>query len=395
MPTESTFLLAGLLFLAAALGYFFARFGDDEEDDVFLPSSRLNADYIKGLNYLLNEQPDQALEVFMRMVEVDDETLETHFALGSLFRRRGEVDRAIRVHQNLIARPDLSAMHRENALIALAEDYLSAGLFDRAEALFKELRSSTEFKVKALEKLVRIYEVTHDWEPAIEACSELEKMAPPRQATGRVAHYYCELAEEALQRKDFVKARDYLGQASANRNSTVRALYTLASVAQESGNHDEAIELFCKVMQQQPRLITEVVPRLTASCDASHQQNVLTSILEDVRSRGPEASQAIALATINNRRIDNPVALQCLLDYVVADRVLAKLVSVEQLQNVDPVAHRAAIDKIREGLAQMFSPAHRYRCKECGYHTSQLVWQCPSCRAWESVAPAVQLNFAH
>jgi lipopolysaccharide assembly protein B len=395
MPTESTFLLAGLLFLAAALGYFFARFGDDEDDDVFLPSSRLNADYIKGLNYLLSEQPDQALEVFMRMVEVDDETLETHFALGSLFRRRGEVDRAIRVHQNLIARPDLSAMHRENALIALAEDYLSAGLFDRAEALFKELRSSTEFKVKALEKLVRIYEVTHDWEPAIEACSELEKIAPPRQATGRVAHYYCELAEEALQRKDFVKARDYLAQASANRNSTVRALYTLASVAQESGKHDEAIELFCKVMQQQPRLIAEVVPRLTASCEASAKQNVLTSILEDVRSRGSEASHAVALAAINNRRIDNPVALQCLLDYVVADRVLAKLVSVEQLQNADPVARRAAIDKIREGLAQMFSPAHRYRCKECGYHTSQLVWQCPSCRAWESVEPAVQLNFAH
>jgi lipopolysaccharide assembly protein B len=148
-------------------------------------------------------------------------------------------------------------------------------------------------------------------------------------------------------------------------------------------------------MQQQPRLIAEVVPRLTASCEASAKQNVLTSILEDVRSRGSEASRAVALAAINNRRIDNPVALQCLLDYVVADRVLAKLVSVEQLQNADPVARRAAIDKIREGLAQMFSPAHRYRCKECGYHTSQLVWQCPSCRAWESVEPAVQLNFAH
>lgn len=392
MPTESTFLLAGLLFLAAALGYFFARFGDDEDDDVFLPSSRLNADYIKGLNYLLNEQPDQALEVFMRMVEVDDETLETHFALGSLFRRRGEVDRAIRVHQNLIARPDLSAMHRENALIALAEDYLSAGLFDRAETLFKELRNSTEFKVKALEKLLRIYEVTHDWEPAIEACRELEKMAPLHQTTGRVAHYYCELAEEALQRKDFEQARDCLRQASASRNSTVRAIYTLASVAQASGNHDEAIELFCQVMQQQPRLIGEVVPRLVASCEASDKHNMLTSILEDVRNRGPEASQAIAMATICNRRIDNPVALQCLQDYVVADGVLAKLVAVEQIENADPVARRKAIDKIRQGLAQMFSPAHRYRCKECGYHTSQLVWQCPSCRAWESVAPAVHLN---
>ena len=174
----------------------------------------------------------------------------------------------------------------------------------------------------------------------------------------------------------------------------MRALYTLASVAQEGGNHDEAIELFCEVMQQQPQLIGEVVPLLAASCHASNQQKMLTSILEDVRHRGPEASQAIALATIFNRRIDNPVALQCLQDYVVADRVLAKLVSADQLENTDPVARRAAIDKIREGLAQMFSPAHRYRCKECGYHTSQLVWQCPSCRAWESVAPAVHLNLS-
>jgi len=122
MPTESTFLLAGLFFLAAALGYFFARFGDDEEStDEPAPAGKLNADYIKGLNFLLNEKPDQALEVFMRMVEVDDETLETHFALGSLFRRRGEVDRAIRVHQNIIARPNLSEMHKEQALVSLAE----------------------------------------------------------------------------------------------------------------------------------------------------------------------------------------------------------------------------------------------------------------------------------
>lgn len=394
MPTESTFLLAGLLFLAAALGYFFARFGDDEEDDVFLPSSRLNADYIKGLNYLLNEQPDQALEVFMRMVEVDDETLETHFALGSLFRRRGEVDRAIRVHQNLIARPDLSAMHRENALIALAEDYLSAGLFDRAETLFQELRSSTEFRVKALERLVRIYEVTHDWQPAIEACSELEKIAPTRQISGRIAHYYCELAEESLQLKDFVKAREFLREATSSRHSTVRAQLALASVAQESGNHAEAIRLYRAVMEQQPRLIGEVVPRLAASCQASDNQALLTSILDNLRSTGMEASQSIALAAIYNRRIDNPVALQCLQDYVVADRVLSKLIPLEQLRTGDPAAQHAAIEKIREGLAQMFSPAHRYRCKECGYHTSQLAWQCPSCRAWESVAPAAHVNLS-
>ena len=394
MPTESTFLLAGLLFLAAALGYFFARFGDDEEDDAFLPSSRLNADYIKGLNYLLNEQPDQALEVFMRMVEVDDETLETHFALGSLFRRRGEVDRAIRVHQNLIARPDLSSMHRENALVALAEDYLSAGLFDRAETLFKELSSSAEFRSKALEKLVRIYEVTHDWQPAIEVCTELEKVSPAREASSRIAHYYCELAEEALQDHDLVRARDCLQYAAKSRKSTLRASLLLAMVAQESGDHAQAIELFRDVMEQQPRLIGEVVPRLATSCRAANNEELLTEMLNDVRDRGPEASRAIALATIYNPRIDNPVALQCLQDYVMADRVLAKLIPADQLQSGDLAARKLALEQVRDGLAQMFSPAHRYRCRECGYHTSQLAWQCPSCRTWESVAPSAHLGLA-
>ena len=150
MPTESTFLLVGLLFVAAALGYVFARFSDEEKKAE--APGQLNADYLKGLNFLLNEKPDQALEVFMRMVEVDDETLETHFALGGLFRRRGEVERAIRVHQNLIARPNLSRLHKDQAFFALGEDYLSAGLFDRAEKLFMQMRGSPEHRVDALNK---------------------------------------------------------------------------------------------------------------------------------------------------------------------------------------------------------------------------------------------------
>ena len=138
-------LLAGLLFIAAALGYVFARFGDpgdDEELEAEVVNGRLNADYIKGLNFLLNEQTDQALEHFLKMVRVDDKTIETHFALGNLFRRRGEVDRAIRIHQNIIARPDLAAEQRDQALYSLAKDYLSAGLLDRAEKICTRLAPS-------------------------------------------------------------------------------------------------------------------------------------------------------------------------------------------------------------------------------------------------------------
>jgi lipopolysaccharide biosynthesis regulator YciM len=394
MPTESTFLLAGLLFLAAALGYFFARFGDDEENDVPAPSSRLNADYIKGLNFLLNEQPDQALEVFMRMVEIDDETLETHFALGSLFRRRGEVDRAIRVHQNIIARPNLGNMHREHAVVSLAEDYLSAGLFDRAETLFNELRSSPEFQVRALQKLVRIYEVTHDWEPAIEAYRELEKLTPEQDSADRVSHYYCELAESAVAERDFARARELLKKARGGRRESRRAQLALAALAQETGEHQQAISILCEVMDGEPRLIGELVPHLAVSCRALDDQALLTRCLQKVRDTGLEASRAIALATIYDARIVNPAALECLQEYVVADPILSNLISIDQFRQGDEHEQKQALERIRAGLSRLFPPGHRYSCTECGYLSSQLLWQCPGCRSWESVSPAAKFSFS-
>jgi lipopolysaccharide biosynthesis regulator YciM len=188
MPTESTFLLAGLFLLLAAAGWAMGRFGERDEEQ---PPAPLNIDYLKGLNFLLNEQTDQALEHFLEMVRVDDKTIETHFALGSLFRRRGEVDRAIRIHQNIIARPDLAAEQRDQALYSLAKDYLHAGLLDRAENLFSRLSQGSRYQVQALESLCRIYEQEKEWERAIDAVfcrSRIRQEStdwPPKNDAGR------------------------------------------------------------------------------------------------------------------------------------------------------------------------------------------------------------------
>jgi lipopolysaccharide biosynthesis regulator YciM len=394
MPTESTFLLAGLLFLAAALGYFFARFGDDDEDDEDQPRgqpTRLNADYIKGLNFLLNEQPDQALEVFMRMVEVDDETLETHFALGSLFRRRGEVDRAIRVHQNIIARPNLSDMHREHALVSLAEDYLGAGLFDRAEKLFLELRDSKEYRSRALLKLVRIYEVTHDWDQAVGAYRELERAMPDLEVGNQVAHYYCELAEHSVQDRDFTKARELLSQAANEKNRTLRSELALGDLLRHTDDYKAAVKMYRLVMDQQPRLIGEVIPLLAECCRALDDQELLSTTLNELRQEDQLAVKAIALAAIHDPKIQNETALECLWEYIAEDPILAQLVGFENLQN-DSDSGRQAVGRVRAGLATLISAVHRYRCSECGYVTSQLLWQCPSCRSWETVVPVGHLS---
>ena len=201
MPTESTFLLAGLFLLLAAAGWTMGRFGERDEAEAPPP---LNIDYLKGLNFLLNEQTDQALEHFLKMVRVDDKTIETHFALGNLFRRRGEVDRAIRIHQNIIARPDIASEQRDQALYSLAKDYLGAGLLDRAEKICTRLAAGSRYQVQALEALCRIYEQEHEWQQAIDAGKRLELLGGKSLGL-QIAHYYCELAESAAA-ADFVAA---------------------------------------------------------------------------------------------------------------------------------------------------------------------------------------------
>jgi len=211
MLVEPSSTLIVALFIAAAAGWCFGRYrrpappGDAQRNE-------LKQSYFQGLRFLLNEEPDKALEVFLRMVDVDNDTVETHFALGNLYRKRGEVERAIRVHENIIARPGLSAEHRVHATFALAEDYFRAGLFDRAEALFQQLASEGARRAAALRYLLRIYEQQRDWEQAIAVHERLVAIASAEHPTA-IAHYHCELAERARMRGDFAAARAHLRQA--------------------------------------------------------------------------------------------------------------------------------------------------------------------------------------
>jgi lipopolysaccharide biosynthesis regulator YciM len=366
MPTESAFLLAGLLFVAAALGYFFARFGESEDDQA--STDRLNADYLKGINYVLNEEPDRAVELFTRMAELDDEALETHFALGSLFRKRGEVDRAIRVHQNLMARPSLSQMQKIQAEAALAEDYLSAGLFDRAESLFQKLSESPDFRVQALKRLIRIYEVTREWTQAIETTAELEAAdSMSAGSIGRpsmVAHYYCELAEEARAAKDYATARELLGQAESGRHRTVRSVLARADLARDSGKEEDAIRLYRKVVRASPELLVEVIPRLAACYLAVERAPEFTEYLRKLINGDEDNAAAIAMATVLDTQIDDPVAMEALHRFVAADAKLAGLVDVKHLESADDSERLEILDRIRRALKNVVSGTPGYRCDQ-------------------------------
>lgn len=389
MPTESTFLLAGLFLLLAAAGWAMGRFGERDEEDAPPP---LNIDYLKGLNFLLNEQTDQALEHFLEMVRVDDKTIETHFALGNLFRRRGEVDRAIRIHQNIIARPDLAAEARDQALFALAKDYLHAGLLDRAEKLFARLAQGSRYQVQALENLCRIYEQEKEWNKAIESGQALETLSGKSLAL-QIAHYYCELADAAAGVKDYSSARQYVKKAQSGRPRTMRGALTRAHIARETNDFKTAIRLYHRIIEEHTYLISEALPEIVATYTSEGSMDGLDQALKSMLAKNPEMSSLVAYTAIVNNIGGTPVIDECVEDYILKEPTLAEFVDLHQLDKEAGASHEAALEKVRSALSKLASATPRYQCQECGFSSQRLLWQCPSCRNWETQRPASRVQF--
>lgn len=390
MPTESTFFLAGLFLLLAAAGWALGRFGERDDEQGAPPP--LNIDYLKGLNFLLNEQTDQALEHFLKMVRVDDKTIETHFALGSLFRRRGEVDRAIRIHQNIIARPDLAAEQRDQALYSLAKDYLRAGLLDRAENLFVRLSQGSRYQVEAFESLCRIYEQEHEWQKAIEAGQKLEVLSG-RSLALQIAHYYCELAEQAVSKKEYSAARAFVKKAQSGRPRTLRGALTRAEIARDTNDTKTALRLYYRIIDESSYLITEALPQLVKIYDNEGSRDQLERDLEALLAKHPEIKNDIAYTAIANNIGDIKVIDACVEEYMLSEPTLTDFID---LQSIGPGngEHRAsALRKVRGALSKLAAITPRYQCKECGFSSQRLLWQCPSCKDWETQRPYTSVRF--
>lgn len=390
MPTESAFFFAGLLFVSAALGYVFARLGqlDDEE------RRPTGLDYVRGLKYLLKEQPDRALEALTGAAEIDEDTLETHFALGQLFRRRGEIERAIRVHRDLIDRPNLKREYREQAQFELAQDYLSAGLFDRTESLLAGLRDSPRHGLEALRKLIRLSELTREWERAIKLHRELEEQDRTEVRSGTVSHYFCELSEQARQSGDLAGAAAWLEQAEQGRAETLRTMLSHAALATDRNNQVEAIRWLRRAAEREPSLLVEILPRLSAACRSAGREDEFGGFLRHLLRSDPQAGRAVALAAMLNPDIRDETAIACLWDFVAADAALLALVDGDRSGAVDTLRDKHQfLPRVRTALQAMATRGRSYRCMECGYLSATMQWQCPGCAAWDTVRPRVRLAF--
>lgn len=381
MPTDATFLLAALFIVFGALGFVYKMYSDRDRD---LPP-RISADYIRGLNLVLSRKTDEALELFVQMAKVDDDTLETHFALGHLFRRRGEMERAIRVHENLLARPNLNEAQRHQALFSLAEDYMGAGLFDRAEKLFNELRDSTTLAEAALEKLVSIYEREQEWQKAIDAHRKLEMLRGGKSS--QVAHYYCELAELARAAGDRALAREHLRQTVRSETGALRGTLIRATLAREEKDYAQAIPLYEQAIAADRHFISEVLPPLLECYRAANRLPELDAYLEGLMARDPSLYRDLAYGAIIGDLSGSNALAGAVERFVFEHPVLGNLVNAAELRTLPAAQRAAAIQRIAGSLRTIALANARYRCANCGYSTQRFIWHCPSCKLWETVRP--------
>ena len=375
-----------LLVAAAGLGgWFLARW--TRSGHRHLPARFASAEYFKGLNFLLNEEPDKAIEVFIRMAEVDSDTVETHFALGSLFRSRGEADRAIRIHQNLIARPNLSRAHRAEALYELAQDYLRAGLLDRAETILLELLDAPAYTEQVLHSLVSLYELQRDWEQAIAMRKRLESLTtePERHI---IAQYYCELAQSALLSEDLAAAHKYLKKAQSQDKDCVRAHLMLAQMAENTSDWEQSRKDYQAVLEHEIRYATEVLPALSRIVRKLDGDVAFETLLHKLKDATPKAVRYIGLAAIMDDSLDDSLSQECVAEYLRTEPTLQGLYQMHAAlasRHGDTAA--ADIEPLRVAVRNLMKSGPRYRCEECGFRSRTLYWQCPTCKTWDSTVP--------
>ncbi len=402
MAADSALLLILLFVAAAAAGWYFAR-RTAPGAARFSDASRLDTDYFAGLNFLLNEEPDKALEVFVRMVDVDKDTIETHFALGSLFRRRGEINRAIQIHHNIFERKDLPRRQREHALRELAEDHLKAGLLDRAEEYFIRLADRPEYRREALERLVLIYEQEREWEQAIAIRDRLADQTHDGRSPV-VAHYYCELAQKALSAENTEAAREFLRRARSADRDGLRGTMMRAEMAANEGDFKLASRLYRKVIESDPGFAPLALPSLRRCHMAMGDRAGLDRFLSAMVAKQPGLKAGLAYAAIVDETFDDPITYECILDFIRTNPMLSDLMrtlrgdeSNESGNTEAALAEEASeeqgLRRITRALRMLSEANPSYRCEECGFSGRVLQWQCPTCKQWDSTRPTASFRF--
>ena len=334
--------------------------------------------YFKGLNYLLNEQQDQAIDAFIEAVQNDPDTSELHFALGNLFRRRGEYERAVRVHEHLLSRGDLSRTDRERAQHALALDFLKAGLLDRAEVALQRLEG-TPFEAEARMALLAIYERSSDWAQAAAIADKMDRAAQGDFST-RQAHYLCEQAAAQVAVGQTDEARRLLEKAITTAPTAARARIELAALQQTAGDQVAAFQTLRQVADAAPAAMPLAAARLAQAAAACGQVDTALALLDRSYDSAPSLDVLEAMVTLQ----EGSQGLQAREAYVRHLEREPSLVAAAKWLAGERLEHEQFHPQVQRALDHAVKPLTRYRCAACGFEAKQHFWQCPGCQTWDS-----------
>ncbi|MCW8857404.1 MAG: lipopolysaccharide assembly protein LapB [Kangiella sp.] len=380
-------LLYGLLALLPIAAYSGFRIGRKQSKEHRGTHSSLSSNYIKGLNYLLNEQADKAVDTFIDLLTVDTDTVETHLALGNLFRKRGEVDRAIRLHQNLIARPQLKSEDRNTALYQLGLDYNAVGMYDRAVSLFNELLADPEHKSESLHQLLNIYQLTKDWDQAAKIAEQLQSSMGEEQSKP-LAHFYCELADQKHLEGNSKAALVNLKKALSINPDSVRASILQGDIYLQQKQYRQAIKSYHRILKQDIAFLPEALPKIAAAYKEQADDKGYKQFLNESLERDAGVSLLIELSKIVQKEQGDKAAAILIGEYLQEKpslKGLHRLISLH-IEHAHDSAKPSLqlLDNIVEKLLQR---KPRYECQNCGFHAKAIYWQCPSCKEWSSVKP--------
>ena len=385
MPSENTIYLAAIISVSALLGYLYLKFVDKEDDD-----SKISPEYLIGLKLLLNEQADKAINLFSEIVQVDEDTIETHLALGVLFRKQGKIDQAIKLHENIISKKELKEHHYYQTLEELAEDYYSAGLYDKSEEIFEKLIDIKNHKNSSLSKLMQIYEYTCEWDKALSTTEKLNAIDPSNEYKKNIPHYLCQISEKYIAKNDLENAELYINKAKATKSSSSRILFVSIQIALKKRELVKAVALYKKLCEISDLGHQILLPDLIATAKQNGHINQVNEMMQGICNKSSKVKEHLALLAIMNLNLDDKIIMQSLHEFLSNELYFSELLRFNEMKSISELVSKELINNIRVKLNQKSMNKFKYLCKNCGYKTIKLSWQCPTCRNWESSTP---INF--
>ena len=381
MLSESVLYLTGIFLLFGVLVYIYLNYFESENNDT------INPDYLTGLKYLLNEESDKAINLFSNLIEIDDETIQTHLALGVLFRKQGRVDKAIQLHEYILSKDDLPENHYYQTLFELGENYFSAGIYNKSEDIFLKLKDDENHKEDALNKLIIINEYFGEWEKALNYLEELDAQNNQDLSISR-NHYYCEIAEMHIENGDIRSANAFLLKAQGLHTDSIRSEYIKLLISLENSDNLSAISSFASMVNKNRVALIIALPKILQSTD--NDLDAINMELNKLLDNDPEIIDYLALVGVMYPDIENKTIENVMQSFIERQDIVQEIEKLDDNFSIVSNISNQLSQSMRHKLNNKMKSEYKFSCKKCGYQTISFSWQCPTCKSWES---STSINF--